>query len=68
MKLSARNQIKGTITAIDKGPVSASVKIDVGGGTIITSTVTSEAAEELGLKAGDAVIAVIKATDVLIGK
>lgn len=68
MKLSARNQIKGTIAAIDKGPVSATVKIDLGGGTVVTSSVTAEAAEELGLAVGDSVTAVIKASDVLIGK
>jgi len=68
MKLSARNQLKGTIIAVEKGPVSAKVKIDVGGGTIITSTVTSETVEDLGLASGDSVTAIIKASDVLIGK
>lgn len=68
MKLSARNQLKGTITEVEKGPVSAKVKIDVGGGTIITSTVTSETVEDLGLTVGDSVVAIIKASDVLIGK
>lgn len=68
MKLSARNQLKGTIIAVEKGPVSAKVKIDVGGGTIITSTVTSETVEDLGLANGDSVTAIIKASDVLIGK
>ncbi|PWC36454.1 TOBE domain-containing protein [Azospirillum sp. TSO35-2] len=68
MKLSARNQLKGTVTAVDKGPVSAKVKIDVGNGTIITSTVTSETVEDLGLAVGDSVTAIIKASDVLIGK
>lgn len=68
MKLSARNQLKGTVTAVEKGPVSSKVKIDVGGGNTITSTITTETVEELGLKQGDAVVAVIKASDVLIGK
>lgn len=68
MKISARNQLKGTVTAVEKGPVSAKVKIDVGGGTIITSTVTSETVEELGLAIGDSVVAIVKASDVLIGK
>ncbi|CAO3423715.1 TOBE domain-containing protein [Azospirillum doebereinerae] len=68
MKLSARNQLKGTVTAVEKGPVSAKVKIDVGGGTIITSTVTSETVDELGLAIGDSVTAIVKASDVLIGK
>lgn len=68
MKISARNQLKGTVTAVEKGPVSSKVKIDVGGGTIITSTVTSETVEELGLVIGDSVVAIVKASDVLIGK
>ncbi len=68
MKLSARNQLKGTVIAVEKGPVSAKVKIDVGGGTIITSTVTAETVDDLGLTAGDSVTAIIKASDVLIGK
>ncbi|MCG5239015.1 TOBE domain-containing protein [Azospirillum doebereinerae] len=68
MKLSARNQLKGTVTAVEKGPVSSKVKIDVGGGTIITSTVTSETVDELGLAVGDSVTAIVKASDVLIGK
>ncbi|AWK85452.1 TOBE domain-containing protein [Azospirillum thermophilum] len=68
MKLSARNQLKGTVTSVETGPVSAKVKIDIGGGNVITSTVTSETVEELGLKAGDAVVAIIKASEVIIGK
>jgi molybdopterin-binding protein len=48
MKLSARNQIKGTIVSVDKGPVSSKVKIDIGGGTVITSSVTTETVDDLG--------------------
>ncbi|MDR3517286.1 MAG: TOBE domain-containing protein [Azospirillaceae bacterium] len=68
MKLSARNQLKGTITSVEKGPVSSKVKIDLGGGNVITSTVTSETVDDLGLVVGDSVVAVIKASDVIIGK
>ena len=68
MKLSARNQLKGTVSSVDKGPISASVKIDLGNGNVITSTVTTEAAEDLGLKPGDSVVAIIKASEVIIGK
>jgi len=68
MKLSARNQLKGTITSVEKGPISAKVKIDVGGGNTITSMVTAETADDLDLKAGDPVLAIIKASEVLIGK
>lgn len=68
MKLSARNQLKGKVAGIDKGPVSSKVKIDVGNGLTITSTVTTETVEDLGLATGDEVVAIIKASDVIIGK
>ncbi|SOD95315.1 TOBE domain-containing protein [Caenispirillum bisanense] len=68
MKISARNTIPGTITAIAKGPSTATVKIDVGNGLTVTSTITADAAADLGLKEGDTVTAIIKASDVLIGK
>ncbi len=68
MKLSARNALKGTIEAIHKGAVTTTVKVTVGGSDHITSSITNEAAEELGLKVGDAVTAIIKSSDVIIGK
>ena len=68
MKLSARNQLPGAVVSIAKGPVSSMVKIDIGGGVIVTSAVTTETVEELGLAVGDKVASVIKASDVLIGK
>lgn len=68
MKLSARNQIRGTIVEVRKGETTAHVRIDIGSGAVITSSITNEAVDELALKAGDAAIAVIKASDVLIGK
>lgn len=68
MKLSARNQLKGTVASVDKGPISAKVKIDLGGGNVITSTVTAETVEDLDLKPGDSVVAIIKASEVIIGK
>lgn len=67
MKLSARNQLTGKVLAIKKGAVAAQVKIDIGGGNTITSTVTVDAVEELGLKEGSDVIAVIKASEVILG-
>lgn len=67
MKLSARNTLSGTITAIKKGAVAAQVKIDVGGGNEITSMVTVDAVEELGLEVGKPVKAVIKASEVILG-
>ena len=67
MKLSARNQLKGKIVDVRKGQTTAHVRIDVGGSTI-TSSITNEAVDDLGLKVGDDAWAVIKASDVMIGK
>ncbi len=68
MKLSARNQIPGKIVEVTKGMTTAHVRIDIGNGVTITSSITNEAVDELGLEAGDAAIAVIKASDVMVGK
>lgn len=65
MKLSARNQLKGKIVEIRKGATTAHVKLDVGG-TIVTSAITNEAVDELGLAVGQAAYAVVKASDVMI--
>lgn len=67
MKLSARNQLKGTITSIQRGAVNSIVTIDIGGGHAITSTISVNAVEELGLKVGMTAYAVIKATSVMVG-
>jgi molybdopterin-binding protein len=68
MKLSARNQLKGKIVDVTKGATTSHVKIDIGGGVLITSSITNEAVADLGLKKGDDAWAVIKASDVMIGK
>jgi molybdopterin-binding protein len=68
MKLSARNQIKGVLVEVTKGQTTAHVRIDVGHGVVITSSITNEAVDDLGLKVGDAAFAVVKASDVMIGK
>ncbi len=67
MKLSARNQLKGTIVAIDEGAVNGIVKIDIGGGNIISATISMSAVKELGLVVGSTAYAVIKATSVMVG-
>lgn len=67
MKLSARNQLAGKITEVVKGQTTAHVRVDIGG-KIITSSITNEAVDDLALKIGDEVTAVIKASDVMIGK
>ncbi len=66
MRISARNQISGKVSAVTKGATTAHVKIDIGG-TTITASITNEAVDELGLKAGSAVKAIIKASDVMVG-
>jgi molybdopterin-binding protein len=66
MKLSARNQIKGTVTEVKKGATTAHVRVEIAPGSIITASITNEAVEELGLKKGDAVLAIVKASDVMI--
>jgi molybdopterin-binding protein len=68
MKLSARNQLKGKIVDVTKGATTSHVRIDLGQGVIVTSSITNEAVTELGLQKGDAAWAVIKASDVMIGK
>ncbi|WP_099866841.1 TOBE domain-containing protein [Pararhizobium haloflavum] len=67
MKLSARNVLTGTVVDVTKGAVAAKVKIDIGGGHHITSTVTVEAVEELRLEKGKSVSAIIKASDIILG-
>lgn len=66
MKISARNQLKGTIVEIREGAVNAIVVIDIGGGNKISSSITLEAVRELGLKVGGPAYAVIKASSVMV--
>jgi molybdopterin-binding protein len=67
MALSARNHLTGTIEEIQLGDVLAHVTVKVAGG-IIESVITRRSAEEMGLKKGDTVTAVVKATEVMIAK
>ncbi len=67
MQLSARNQLQGTITGIQLGGVMAEVAVDVNGQELV-SVITRKSAENLGLKEGDTVTAVIKATEVLLAR
>lgn len=68
MKLSARNQLKGKVIEVVKGQTTAHVRIDLGSGMVITSSITNEAVDDLGLKAGDETLAIIKASDVMVAK
>ena len=67
MRLSARNQLIGTVAAIDVGAVMTIVKVNLDGGQQITASITKDAAEDLGLTVGAQVTTVIKSTEVMIG-
>lgn len=66
MKISARNQIRGKIVEVSKGATTAHVRIDIGGGAIITASITNEAVDELKLREGAEAYAVVKASDVMV--
>lgn len=68
MRLSARNQIKGKVVSVQKGQTTGHVRIDIGQGVVITSSITNDAIDDLDLKVGDEAIAVIKASDVMVAK
>jgi molybdopterin-binding protein len=68
MKLSARNVLKGKVIEVKKGATTAHVRIELTGGAVITSSITNEAVEELRLAPGDDAYAVIKASDVMVGR
>jgi molybdopterin-binding protein len=68
MKLSARNVLQGKVVAVKKGVTTANVKIELARGAVVTASITMEAARELKLKAGDRAFAIIKASDVMVGK
>jgi molybdopterin-binding protein len=66
MKISARNQFKGKIIDVKKGATTAHVRLEIAPGQVITSSITNEAVDELGLKVGGSAIAIIKASNVMI--
>ncbi len=68
MKLSIRNAIKGKIAAVTEGMAVATVKVDIGDGKSITSVVTMDAVKDLGIKVGDDVTVLVKATNVMLAK
>lgn len=67
MRLSARNQLTGTVASIDVGAVMTVVKVDIGNGQRLTSSITKDAADDLGLAVGSPVTVVIKSTEVMLG-
>ena len=66
MKISARNQLKGTVIDVMKGATTSHVRIDIGGGAVVTASITNEAVDQLKLAKGQPAIAVIKASDVMV--
>jgi molybdopterin-binding protein len=66
MRISARNQLKGTVVEVKKGATTSHVRVDIGGGKIMTSSITNEAVDELGIKVKESVTVVVKASDVMI--
>jgi molybdopterin-binding protein len=67
MKISARNVFKGKIVEITKGVTTAHVKVDIGGGIVVTSSITNTSVDDLQLAAGKEAYALVKASDVMIG-
>lgn len=68
LKISARNRLKGTVQKVDKGIITAKVKIKIEAPVVVTAIISKEAVEELDVKAGDTIEAVIKATEVMVAK
>jgi molybdopterin-binding protein len=68
IRVSARNQLRGTVKSIKSGDVLAEIIIELGDGQQIVSAITNASAQSLHLKQGDSVLAIIKATEVMIGK
>jgi molybdopterin-binding protein len=66
MRISARNQIKGIVLEVKKGATTSHIRVDIGNGHVITSSITNEAVDELGIKAKGHVTVVVKASDVMI--
>jgi molybdopterin-binding protein len=68
LKISARNRLKGKVVAVEKGIITAKVKIEIKVPAVVTSVITKEAVEDLDLKVGDEVEAIVKSTEVMIAK
>jgi molybdate transport system regulatory protein len=68
LKISARNQLKGKVVSIEKDGITAKVKVEIKAPAVVTAVITKEAVEELGIKVGDEVNAVVKSTEVMIAK
>jgi len=67
MRISARNQLAGSVVEVSPGAVTTTVKVRLAGGDVVTSSITKEAADELELAAGKDVVVIVKASDVMLG-
>jgi molybdenum-pterin binding domain len=67
VRISARNQFKGTVISIEQGAVNGIVQIELAPGLVISSSITNEAIQELGLTVGEEAVAVVKASSVMVG-
>ena len=67
MRLSARNRFKGKIVEVKKGVTTTHVRVDIGGGHVVTASITNESADELGLANGKNATVIIKASNVMVG-
>ena len=68
MRLSTRNQLRGTVSEVRHGEVTTIVKVTLGDGQTVTSSITKEAAEDLALAPGDQVVVLVKSSEVMLGK
>lgn len=68
MRIGARNKLEGTVKSVEKGIVTVKIQIEIRTPTAVTAVITKEAVEELGLKVGDTVEAIVKATGVMVAK
>ena len=68
LKISARNRLKGKVVSVEKDGITAKVKIEVTAPSVVTAVITKEALEDLNIKVGDTVEAIIKSTEVIIAK
>jgi molybdopterin-binding protein len=68
VELSARNVLRGRVVEVRRGQTTAHVRLDIGGGTAVTASITNEAVDELALKEGEEAYAVVKASNVMVAK
>ena len=68
MKISARNQLKGTVKSVQVGAVMAEVVVELGDGQQVVSAITAGSVQDIGLQVGDNVVVIIKSTEVMVGK